>query len=189
MAGETDPKKPPQGPATAVPITFGTEMTVPAGGSATINFKVGDQDLILSRIGASAQGPLVLHIRIGNTPDPGAPTIEVPGGTFQEYVEQELPGHLAAMVGEDREAWAEKNRALQQAAADGDDETFFEFLSRDPRQLQSELTLRRVLTWRTEIDQYNQAFRVKASRLLIPGDAAEQARDRMELARPERATW
>lgn len=47
-------------------------MTVPAGGSATTIFKGGDQDLILSRISASSQAPLVLSIRSGNTPDPGA---------------------------------------------------------------------------------------------------------------------
>lgn len=183
MAGERDQEKLTQGPPAAVPTAFGTEITLPPGGTAAVNFQVLEQDLILSGISATAEGPAVLRIQFTDAPDPGAPTVQLPGGTFEEYLERELPTHLGAQVGEDIKTWAEKNQTLFQAAYSGDDNAFFELLARDPRQLTSELTLRRVLTWRTEIDQYNQVYRIKASRLLIPGDTAEEARRRMELAR------
>jgi hypothetical protein len=109
--------------------------------------------------------------------------LPIPGGTFTEYLERELPAHLATAAGEEFSQWVEKNRALTEAARAGDDDALFALLARDPRQLASDLTLGRVVTWRTEIEDYNRYFRFKASRFLAPSAAVADAEHRMEEAR------
>jgi hypothetical protein len=132
---------------------------------------------------AKATGPAVVEITITDAPPAGTPVLPIPGGSFTEYLEQELPTHLAAAAAEELSQWVEKNRMLTDAARAGDDEAFFDLLARDPRQLASELTLGRVITWRTEIDAYNRFFRFKVSRFLAPSAAAADAQQRMEEAR------
>lgn len=179
---ETDkPAETLHGPPTAVPTAFGTEITVPAGGTASASCRI-DQDMILHGISVEAQGASIVQIQITENPDPGIPTVQVPGLTFEEYLQRELPVHLAAQVGEDLRTWSEKNQQLLKAAFEGDDDAFFELLARDPRQLSSDLTLRRVLTWRTEIDSYNRFYRVKGNRFLASEAAVSEGRRRMEQA-------
>ena len=90
---------------------------------------------------------------------PNTQVVDQSQETFQAYVEQELPEHLAMLVEEERNQWEATNQQKSQAAESGDDEAFFSLLARDPRFLQSECTLRRILTWRTQIDTYNRYFR------------------------------
>jgi hypothetical protein len=165
-----------------VPITFGFERTLAPHGSESVAFR-GDQDVLLSAMSGRAEGPAIVEIRVTDAPSPGTPVIQIPGGTFADYLERDFPAHLAAAVGEELPQWAEKHRALAEAACAGDDEAFFDLLARDPRQLASELTLRRVITWRTEIEEYNRFFRFRASRFLAPSAAAADAQHRMEEAR------
>ena len=181
MGEERDPGESPAPPA-KVPTSFGFEVTLAPHGSETVAFH-GDQDVLLSAMTANATGPAVVEVKITDAPPAGTPVLPIPGGSFTEYLEQELPTHLAAAAGEELSQWMEKNRALTDAAHAGDDEAFFELLARDPRQLASELTLRRVITWRTEIEEYNRFFRFRASRFLAPSAAAADAKQRMEEAR------
>jgi hypothetical protein len=79
--------------------------------------------------------------------------------------------------------WEKKNGHLVQAAEVGDDEAFFTLLARDPRHLASEHTLRRVLTWRTEIDHYYRYFGFKASQFWTDAVVINEARRDMERAK------
>jgi hypothetical protein len=169
-------------PPIRVPTSFGFEVTLSPHGSETVAFH-GDQDVLLSAMSANATGPAVVEIKITDAPAAETPVLPIPGGTFTEYLERELPTHLAATAGEELAHWADKNRVLTDAARAGDDEAFFALLARDPRQFASELTLGRLVTWRTEIDEYNRFFRFKASRFLAPSAAAANAQHRMEEAR------
>ncbi len=181
MAEEPGPEESPAAPA-KVPTTFGFEVTLAPYGSETVAFH-GDQDVLLSEMSANANGPAVVEIRVTEAPPPGTRVLPIPGGTFTEYLDREFPAHLAAAAGEELSQWAENNRGLTEAARAGDDEAFFALLARDPRQLASELTLGRVVTWRTEIEDYNRYFRFKASRFLAPSAAVADAERRMEEAR------
>jgi len=180
MGEERGPEESPA-PATKVPTAFGVELTLAPHGSEIVTFQ-GDQDMLLYEMSAKADGPALIEIQISDAPPAGASVLPIPGGTFTEYLEREFPAHLASTVGEELAQWVEKNRALAEAARAGNDEAFFELLARDPRQLASELTLSRVMTWRTEIDNYNRFFRFKASRFLVPAAAAADAQRRMEEA-------
>jgi hypothetical protein len=179
---EPGPEESPAAPPAKVPTTFGFEVTLAAHGSETVAFH-GDQDVLLSGMSANATGPAVVEIRVTEAPPAGTQVLPIPSGSFTDYLERELPAHLAAAAWEELPQWVEKNRVLTDAARAGDDEAFFDLLGRDPRQLASELTLARVITWRTEIDEYNRFFRFKASRFLAPSAAAADAQRRMEEAR------
>lgn len=181
MVEEHGPEESPA-PPSKVPTSFGFEVTLAPHGSETVAFH-GDQDVLLSAMSAKATGPAVVEIKITDAPPAGTPVLPIPGGSFTHYLEQELPTHLAAAAGEELSQWVAKNRMLTDAARAGDDAAFFDLLARDPRQLASELTLGRVITWRTEIDEYNRLFRFKASRFLAPSAAAADAQQRMEEAR------
>jgi len=172
----------PSAPPTKVPTAFGSELTLAAGGSEALTFQPG-QDVLLSAMFAKADGPTLIEFDVTDAPPSGVPILSTPAGTFPEYLEREYPLHLAASAGEELAQWSEKNLRLTEAAQAGDDEAFFALLARDPRQLASELTLRRAVTWRTEIDEYHRVFRFKASRFLAPAAAAADAERRMEAAR------
>lgn len=166
----------------AVPTTFGAQIEVLAGGTAEVSFTV-DQDTLIEDIEIHTDAEQIVRIRFGDTPAPQAPIVFVPGASFHEYLERELPLHLAKLVGEEVAEWTKRNQALGEAAAAGDDEALFELLARDPRQLRSDLVLGRVLTWRTSIDSYNRFFRLKLNRLFASPEVVDDARQRMEQAR------
>jgi hypothetical protein len=159
-------------PPTMVPTAFGVELTVPPSGTVSFNIRV-TEDMILDGITAESSGPAVLTLRVGEPPEPGAPAVETPGGTFTDYLAHELPAHLAAESGETLDAWQAKNAQLREAALGGADEAFLELLARDPRELATELTVRRVLTWRSQIARHVRFYRFKPSR--VAGSAAEVA--------------
>ena len=181
MSQERAPEELPQPPAT-VPTTFGFELTLAPDSTDTVTFH-GDQDVLLHAMSAKADGPAVVEARVTDTPPAGKPVISIPGGPLTEHLERELPAHLAAAAGEELSAWAERNRVLTAAALSGDDEAFFELLARDPRQLASQLTVARAVTWRTEVEHYHRFFRFKASRFVAPAAAVVDAQRRMEQAR------
>ncbi len=165
-----------------MPTTFGFELRLRPDSTETVTFH-GDQDVVLHAMSAKADGPAVVETRVTEAPPAGKPVISIPGGTLTEYLEWELPAHLAAAAGEELSAWAERNRVLTAAALSGDDDAFFELLARDPRQLASQLTVARAVTWRTEVEDYNRFFRFKASRFVAPAAAVADAQRQMEQAR------
>jgi len=181
VAEEQGPEVP-SAPPTKVPTAFGFKGTLAPNGSETVTFH-GDHDVLLSGMSGRADGPAIVETQITDTPPAGTPVVSIPGGTFTEYLKREFPTHLAAAAGEELAQWTEKNRVLTDAARAGDDEAFFELLARDPRELASELMLGRVVTWRTEIEDYNRYFRFRASRLIAPSAAVADAEHRMEEAR------
>jgi hypothetical protein len=186
MAEGKDALQVPHSVPVAVPTAFGVEFVLPPNGRRTITFQ-GDPNFLLRAFAAQADGPAVVELRVGDAPTPGTPVVQIPGGTLMDYLVQELPVHLAALVGEDLEQWREKNRKLYEAARAGDDEAFFELLARDPRQFASELTLGRAVTWRTAVHNYNSFYRMKTSRLFSPTEAIAEARARMTEARKKLA--
>ncbi len=177
----TNPDDVQQPPAIAVPTTFGAEITVPAGGTAEVAFIV-DEDTLIDGIEIHSEREQIVRIRARGAPEPQTPTVRVSGGSFHEYLERELPVHLARLVGEEGEEWGRKNQALHQAAVAGDDEAFFELLARDPRQFGSDLVIGRILTWRTWIDTYNRFYRLKLSRLYASQEVVGGAKEQMERA-------
>ncbi len=179
---DTDPTPPTPDPRTEVPTAFGANVTLPPGGRQTLTFKI-DHDMLLEGIEAEAEGPAVLEYEIRQPPAPGTSADNAAPQSFQEYLTQEYPIHLAALVGEDLPTWSGTNRALRDRAVAGDNEAFFELLARDPRLFSSEFTLGRIVTWRTAIHTYNRFYRVKASRMLAAGETSTEAQRQMEQAR------
>jgi hypothetical protein len=97
-------------------------------------------------------------------------------------LETEYPAHLAALLGESLEDWTQKNANLTQRAWAGDDPAFFELIGRDPRVVGSELTVAKVVSWRTDLEGFAKYFNLKGSRL-FPLTRLAQARVKMEAAK------
>lgn len=167
---------------TKVPTTFTVHVALPSGGTTTRTVNTG-LDIVLRDLAAKATGPALIRLHMAETSDPDMTTIQLPAQSFQDYLAQELPTHLSALVGEERTEWERKNGDLVQAADAGDDEAFFTLLARDPRALTSEQTLRRVLTWRTEIDHYYRCYGFKASQFWTGAEAIAEAQRDMEHAK------
>lgn len=167
---------------TNVPTELHIKMELPPGGRATQTF-TSQQELLLHEVSMTATGPALIRIKLTQALDPAVPTRELPVQSFQEYLEQELPVHLSALVDEERTEWERKNGALLTAADAGDHEAFFELLGRDPRQLTAERTLRRIITWRTEIDLYYRSYAYKASQFWSGEEERAEARHHMEQAK------
>jgi hypothetical protein len=167
---------------TKVPTVLTVQMTLPPGGEATQTFK-SQQEIVLRDLAVKASGPALLRIRLTQALDPHVQSMHLPVQSFQDYLQQELPLHLSALVDEARIEWERKNGALLAAADAGDHEAFFELLGRDPRQLISERTLRRIITWRTEIELYYRAYAYKASQFWTDEEERTEAQHRMEQAK------
>ncbi len=167
---------------TKVPTVLNMQMTLPPGGMATQAIHA-QQEIVLRDLDVKATGPALIRIHLTETLDPNVQTIHLPVQSFQDYLNQELPAHLSALVGEERTDWERKNGALLEAADAGDDEAFFDLLARDPRHLTSDQTLRRVLTWRTEIDHYYRVYNFKASQFWAGAEERAAAQHRMEQAK------
>ena len=165
---------------TKVPTTITVQVTVPPGGTETraINTTL---DVVLRGLETTkATAPALIRLHVAEKSDPDATTIHLPPQSFQDYLAQELPLQLSALVGEERAGWERKNGDLVQAADAGDDEAFLTLLARDPRYLTSERTLRRVLTWQTEIDQYYRYYGYKASQFWTDAAVIAKAKRDME---------
>ena len=167
---------------TKVPTELTVHMTLPPGGTATRAVNT-QQEIVLRDLAVKATGPALIRFHLTQTLDPNVQTIHLPAQSFQDYLKQELPLHLSALVDEERTEWEQKNGALLEAALAGDDEAFFNLLARDPRHFTSEHTLRRVLTWRTEIDHYYRVYNFKASQFWAGAEEKAAAQHRMEYAK------
>lgn len=166
--------------STRVLTVLTVPMALPPGGEAAQTFK-SQQEMVLRDLAVKASGPALIRIRL--TQDPPVQTIDFPAQSFLDYLKQELPVHLSALVDEDPTEWERKNGALLAAADAGDHEAFFDLLGRDPRQLTADHTLRRVITWRTEIELYYRAFAYKASQFWTDEAERTEAQHRMEQAK------
>jgi hypothetical protein len=169
--------------STKAPTTITVQVSVPPGGTTTLAVHT-HLDIVLRDLETTkATEPALIRVRVTETSDPEVSMIYPAPRTFQDYLAQELPSHLSALVDEERTEWEKKNGHLVQAAGAGDDEAFFTLLARDPRHLTSEQTLRRVLTWRTEIDHYYRYFGFKASQFWTDAVVIDEARRDMEHAK------
>lgn len=165
-----------------VPTVLSVQMTLLPGGMATQAIHA-QQEIVFRNLAVKATGPALIRIHFTEAPDPHVPTIQLPAQSFQDYLVHELPMHLSALVGEEQTEWEKKNGTLLEAIDAGDHEAFFTLLGRDPRQLTSERTLRRVLTWRSEIEDYYRSYAYKASRFWTDADERADAQHRMEQAK------
>ena len=164
---------------TKVPTVLKVKVDLPPGGTETLAINT-QLEVVLRDIAATATGPVLLRILKDDTAGSDTPTVTLPPIGFSEYLEQELPVHLADLVGEEQEDWRKVNGELAQRAEAGDDDAFFTLLARDPRHFTSEQTLRRVLTWQTEVSNYYRDYNSKASQFWIDGEARAEAQQRME---------
>ena len=169
------------GPPTRVPTAFGALFSLPAGGTQTLKIQV-TRDTLLYGVTFSSERPALLRYRMKDGPTEGTPLTTAGDDSLKEYLERDFPRHMAALAGEDLNTWTARNQALTERALAGEDEALFELLARDPRQLSTELTLGRVLTWRTDIQTYSHFYRYKPSRFIVD-EGAFEARERMEGAR------
>ena len=140
-----------------------------------------DYDFLLERITYRPDSPVLLKIDVAQPPEPTRAASR-PTQAFSVALEAEYPGHLAALVGETLEDWTQKNTDLTQRARAGDDQAFFELIGRDPRVVGSELTVAKVVSWRTELEGFAKYLNLKGSRL-FPLTRLEQARTKMEAAK------
>ncbi|MEP6960040.1 MAG: hypothetical protein ABI980_15035 [Nitrospirota bacterium] len=182
MCPGTGPEPTQASTPTKVPMALALQKTLPSGGTATFVVE-SELESVLEDFAAKATGPAVIRIRRTETPESDVQTIRLPDQSFQDYLEEELPIHLSALVGEEQTEWERKNATLLAEADAGDDEAFFALLARDPRHLKSEQTLRRVLTWRTEVDHYYRMYDFKASRFWTGAEDRAEAQQRMEHAK------
>lgn len=140
-----------------------------------------DFDFLLHGISCRSDGPVLLKISVVQPPDArhsGSP----PSQAVIAALDAEYPAHLAALVGESLEEWGKKNAELTQRARAGDDQAFFDLVERDPRVMGSELTVARVVSWRTEVELFAKYFNLKGSRL-FPLTRLDEARAKMEGAK------
>jgi hypothetical protein len=140
-----------------------------------------DYDFLLERITCRSDGPVLLKIDIAQPPEPSR-AYPRPTQAFSVALEAEYPGHLAALVGEALEDWMQKNADLTQRAWAGDDPAFFDLIGRDPRVVGSELTVAKVVSWRTDLEGFAKYLNLKGSRL-FPLTRLEEARAKMEAAK------
>lgn len=182
MSNGTGPELSHPSTPTKVPTTLTVHVALPPGGTTTLAVNT-DRDIVLRDLATKATGPALIRLHLAETSDPDVTTIHLPAQSFQDYLAQELPMYLSALVGEEQTEWERKNGELVQAADAGDDEAFFTLLARDPRSLTSERMLRRVLTWRTDIDHYYRCYGYKASQFWTGAEASAEAQRDMEHAK------
>ena len=144
---------------TRVPGIVKTKVTLKPRETKTVSLQL-DQDMVVHNIETNQSAPFLFRVKKkGSTSEGPSQVFTQPHQSFLDYIEEELPEHLALLVEEPVSEWTQRNQDLLQTAELGDDEAFFTLLARDPRFLQSECALRRILTWRTEVDTYNRYFR------------------------------
>jgi len=133
------------------------------------------------RITCRSDGPILLKFPVP-TPAQPRPSGEQAIQPFSAALDAEYPAHLAALVGETLEDWTHKNLVLTQQAWAGDDQAFFNLIARDPRAVGSDLTVAKVVSWRTELELFAKYLNLKGSRL-FPLTRLEEARAKMEAAK------
>ncbi len=140
-----------------------------------------DYDFMFHRITCRSDGPVLIKV-----PVPAPATSRPPAGQavrpFPVALDAEYPAHLAALAGETLEDWTHNNLVLTQQAWAGDDRAFFDLIGRDPRVVGSDLTVAKVVSWRTELELFAKYLNLKGSRL-FPLTRVEEARAKMEAAK------
>lgn len=96
-------------------------------------------------------GPIAFVTRKGPITAREAPDL-VPG--YKEIDMRSMYHNIKAQS----EHWVAENRELEEKAAGGDDEALFTLISRDPRYLQCEYTLYRIVSWQKQIEMFHQFF-------------------------------
>lgn len=165
---------------TRVPTVIEAELCLPAGGTKTVALKT-QVEVVVRDIAVRATGPALIKVQVTQAADSG--TITLPTLNFQEYLQYELPVTLSARVGESLEDWNRVNAELLRVADDGDDEAFFTLLARDPRHFASDQTVRRILTWQTDVSNYVREYGYKASQFWTGVDDRAAAQRSMEYAK------
>ncbi|MFZ1060388.1 MAG: hypothetical protein WAP47_14475 [Candidatus Rokuibacteriota bacterium] len=140
-----------------------------------------DYDFLLHRVTCRSDGPVLLKTEVVQHPNARHPEPQPPQ-PFTAALEAEYPGHLAALEGETLEDWTKQNADLSQRARAGDDQAFLDLIRRDPRAVGSELTVAKVVSWRTELELFAKYLNLKGSRL-FPLTKLEEARAKMEAAK------
>ena len=165
-----------------IPGALGFELTLAPHESRTEVLQIPpDYDFLLHRVSCRSDGPVLLKIEVVQPPGAHRPEPRPPQ-PFTMALETEYPGHLAALVGETLKEWTQKNTDLTLRARAGDDPAFFELIGRDPRVVGSELTVGKVVSWRTELEGFAKYLNLKGSRL-FPLTRFEEARAKMEAAK------
>jgi hypothetical protein len=165
-----------------MPGVLGFQETLAPHESKTVVLPIPpDYDFVLHRVTCRADSPQLLKIEVVQPPDARRPEPR-PSQPFTAALEAEYPGHLATLAGETLEEWTQKNTDLAQRARAGDDQAFFELTGRDPRVLGSELTVAKVVSWRTELEVFARYLNLKGSRL-FPLTKLKEARAKMEAAK------
>src|SRR5439155_26654305 len=95
---------------------------------------------------------------------------------------RDFPNHQAARSGETPEAWTQRNHELRDKALAGDDRAFFDLLSRDPREIASDLAVAKLINWRTELDYSGAYLKLKGSKA-VPVPGLREAKQRVDAAK------
>ncbi len=165
-----------------MPAVLAFEETLAPHESKTVVLQIPpDYDFVLHRVTCQSDGPVLLKSEVAQPPESRHPKPQSPQ-PFTTALETEYPGHLAALVGETLEDWTQKNADLAQRAWAGDDQAFFDLIRRDPRVVGSQLTVAKVVSWRTELELFAKYLNLKGSRL-FPLTTLDEARAKMEAAK------
>ncbi len=179
---ENNEKPAPSESRVQMPGTLAFEVTLAPHESRTLVLQIPpDYDFVLHCVTCRSDGPVLLKTEVVQPPA-GHPSEPQPPQPFTGALEAEYPGHLAALEGETLEDWTKKNADLTQRAWAGNDQAFFDLIRRDPRVVGSQLTVAKVVSWRTELELFAKYLNLKGSRL-FPLTKLKEARAKMEAAK------
>jgi len=165
-----------------MPGNLSADLTLAPGEIKTLAIQIPpDYDFVVDLVTCRSDGPVLLKLGVSGPPGMSAPPAS-PSDALRHALQNEYPGHLAALVGESLDDWTSKNEILTERATGGDDDAFFELIGRDPRAIGSELAVGRLVSWRTELERYSSYYNLRESRL-IPPTRLDWARARMEAAK------
>jgi hypothetical protein len=162
-----------------IPTRIEVNLDLSPNGAQDVILK-SQVEVVLRELTATATGPALVRIATGEPGSSDSPMTTRPAMDFQTYLKQDLPLHLAAMVDEPLEQWQRTNGELAQQAEAGDDEAYFQLVARDSRHVATDQTLRRVLTWQTEVFDYYREYSLKASQFWSNAEGRAPAQRRME---------
>ncbi len=179
---ENNQKPAPSESRVQMPGTLAFEVTLAPHESRTLVLQIPpDYDFVLHCVTCRSDGAVLLKTEVAQPPA-GRPSEPQPPQPFTGALEAEYPGHLAALVDETLEKWTQKNADLTQRAWAGDDQAFLDLIRRDPRVVGSQLTVAKVVSWRTELELFAKYLNLKGSRL-FPLTKLKEARAKMEAAK------